>query len=168
MNREPPLNTPKDKTLPKNWPTEGRIEFKNVSLRYDETGQHSIRNVSFYISPLEKIGVVGRTGAGKTSIINALFRLASIEGEIEIDGVETSGLGLHTLRGQMSIIPQEPVLFSGTMKTNLDPFNAFTDARIWNALEQVFILLVYRACEILSQIRSRNTSKMEPYLINAH
>lgn len=83
---------------------------------------------------------MGRTGAGKTSLISALFRLALNEGNIIIDGVEIHDLGLHDLRSKISIIPQEPILFSGTMRTNLDPFNAYPDHVLWEALDEVITI----------------------------
>lgn len=85
----------------------------------------------------EKIGIVGRTGAGKSSIIQAVFRLANNDGQIQVDGIDTSTLGLHDLRKSISIIPQDPVLFSGSLRFNLDPFDEKTDEEMWNALEQV-------------------------------
>lgn len=84
-----------------------------------------------------KVGIVGRTGAGKSSLIGALFRLNVNEGEIIIDDKEIHGLGLHELRSKLSIIPQEPVLFSGSMRTNLDPFNKYPDHILWKALDEV-------------------------------
>jgi len=84
-----------------------------------------------------KVGIVGRTGAGKSSLIAALFRLAVNEGSIIIDGVEIHELGLHDLRSKISIILQEPVLFSGTMRNNLDPFDEYPDHVLWKALEEV-------------------------------
>lgn len=84
-----------------------------------------------------QIGIVGRTGAGKSSLISALFRLTPLEGAINIDGRNTSTVGLTDLRKKISIIPQEPILFSASLRYNLDPFNEYKDASIWNALSQV-------------------------------
>lgn len=89
------------------------------------------------MEPKDKIGIVGRTGAGKSSTINALFQLSEISGSIIIDGIDITQIGLHDLRPKISIIPQEPVLFSGTMRKNLDPFEEFTDSQLWKSLEDV-------------------------------
>lgn len=86
-----------------------------------------------------QVGIVGRTGAGKSSLISALFRLTTIEGQIVIDGVNTLEIGLTDLRKKISIIPQEPVLFSATLRYNLDPFNEYDDKKLWSALEEVII-----------------------------
>ncbi|KAF2900927.1 hypothetical protein ILUMI_05259, partial [Ignelater luminosus] len=123
--------------LPKSWPDFGKIVFQNVSMRYIPNDPPVLNSLIFTIYPQEKIGIVGRTGAGKTSTIAALFQLYDIEGSIIIDDVDTTKLPLEELRSKISIIPQEPVLFSGTMRKNLDPFEEYSDDIVWNALEQV-------------------------------
>ncbi|KAI8430158.1 hypothetical protein MSG28_000538 [Choristoneura fumiferana] len=127
LPQEPALrSTPENRPLP-DWPSEGRIDFDNLSLKYSPDGHYVLHRLQFNVQPREKIGIVGRTGAGKSSIIQALFRLAYLEGTILIDGLDISTIGLHDLREKISIIPQEPVLFSGTMRKNLDPFDEFAD-----------------------------------------
>ncbi|XP_045489358.1 probable multidrug resistance-associated protein lethal(2)03659 isoform X1 [Pieris rapae] len=134
---EPPLESEQSKKPPPSWPDAGRLQFKHVFLYYAPGEGAVLKDLTMEILPREKVGIVGRTGAGKSSLINALFRLATIEGEIIIDGRETASLGLHELRSQISIIPQEPVLFSGTMRHNLDPFDEYPDQVLWRALEEV-------------------------------
>lgn len=108
-----------------------------MSLRYQEIDQPVLKNISCLINSKEKIGIVGRTGAGKSSLITSLFRMTEPEGHIYIDGIDTKSIGLHELRSKISIIPQDPVLFSGTLRKNLDPFSEYTDEALWNALESV-------------------------------
>lgn len=135
---EPLLETPQDTRLPRMWPFEGRIEFEEVYLQYGESGEPSVlKNLNLTIEPREKIGIVGRTGAGKTSLIAAIFRLANVKGTIKIDGVDTGKIGLHELRKHISIIPQDPVLFSGTLRRNIDPFGMYPDYLLWRALDDV-------------------------------
>ncbi|XP_077301224.1 putative multidrug resistance-associated protein lethal(2)03659 [Arctopsyche grandis] len=121
------------------WPRNGELEFKNVYLRYDENDKtnYVLKGINFSVANGEKIGIVGRTGAGKSSTILALFRLAYTSGEIILNGVETKVLGLHKLRSSMSIIPQEPMLFSGSLRENLDPWSHYDDEQLWEALEEV-------------------------------
>lgn len=119
------------------WPNDGAITFDKLSLRYSQHGHPVLKNVSLQIRAGEKVGIVGRTGAGKSSIIQALFRLAHNDGHIVIDDVDIGKLGLHELRQKISIIPQDPILFSGTMRDNLDPFNQKTDDELWRALALV-------------------------------
>lgn len=121
----------------KQWPSSGGIQFKGVNFKYFEEAPLVLRNLCFEIKPKEKIGIVGRTGAGKSSIIGSLFRTALIEGSITIDEVDTAELTLETLRSSISIIPQDPVLFSGTLRKNLDPFDRYSDEVLWRSLELV-------------------------------
>lgn len=138
LEPEAPLETPKDKSPPPDgWPQKGKLELNNVRFRYASSLQYVIKNLTFSIKPSEKVGIVGRTGAGKSSLISILFRLAEPEGGIAIDEVDTKTIGLHDLRGKMSIIPQDPVLFSGSMRYNLDPCCLYSDEQLWRALEQV-------------------------------
>ncbi|XP_072749401.1 ATP-binding cassette sub-family C member 5-like isoform X4 [Anoplolepis gracilipes] len=119
------------------WPSRGKIEFKAVQLRYREELPLVLIDVSFNVKAGEKIGIVGRTGSGKSSLVVALFRLVEIcEGIIKIDGIDVSKLELDVLRSRLSIIPQDPILFSGTIRSNLDPFQQHTDCDIWSALEK--------------------------------
>ncbi|NXW77005.1 MRP1 protein, partial [Hirundo rustica] len=118
------------------WPTEGRIEFRNYSLCYRPGLELALRRVSVTINGHEKIGITGRTGAGKSSLAVGLLRLVeAAEGAILIDGQDIAQLGLHDLRTKITVVPQDPVLFSGSLRMNLDPLNQYTDADIWTALE---------------------------------
>ncbi|XP_075154250.1 putative multidrug resistance-associated protein lethal(2)03659 [Haematobia irritans] len=134
---EPALETDVHINLPESWPEMGRIYFKDLKLKYSHEGEYILKALNFSIRPMEKVGIVGRTGAGKSSIIQAIFRLAQNEGLLDIDGFDISTLGLHDLRSRISIIPQEPILFSGTLRYNLDPFDDRTDEEIWQALDDV-------------------------------
>ncbi|CAH6822297.1 Abcc4 [Phodopus roborovskii] len=125
------------KRPPPDWPQEGTIVFDNMNFTYSLDGPLVLKHLTALIKSREKVGIVGRTGAGKSSLISALFRLSEPEGKIWIDKILTTEIGLHDLRKKMSIIPQEPVLFTGTMRKNLDPFNEHTDEELWNALEEV-------------------------------
>lgn len=120
------------------WPDMGEIVFQNVKLRYREGLDLVLRGISIKIAPCQKVGIVGRTGAGKSSMLLALFRLVELaEGHILIDGIDISSIGLKDLRSKLSIIPQDPILFTGTVRTNLDPFEQYADNDIWSALEAV-------------------------------
>uniref|UniRef100_A0A8C1FTL6 Multidrug resistance-associated protein 1 n=1 Tax=Cyprinus carpio carpio TaxID=630221 RepID=A0A8C1FTL6_CYPCA len=123
-------------TLPAGWPTAGHIEIHNFGLRYREDLELAISDISVNIEGGEKVGIVGRTGAGKSSLTLGLFRIIeAAQGEIRIDGVNVAELGLHELRSRITIIPQDPVLFSGSLRMNLDPFDGYTDEDVWRALE---------------------------------
>lgn len=123
------------------WPFEGRIEFKDVRMRYREELPDVLQGLTMSVGASEKIGVVGRTGAGKSSIMIALFRMAELSGgSISIDGVDVSKIGLSDLRTGISIIPQDPLLFSGTIRSNIDPFNTKTDAELYDALKRAHLV----------------------------
>ncbi|XP_053085621.1 multidrug resistance-associated protein 4 isoform X4 [Pangasianodon hypophthalmus] len=122
---------------PPEWPSQGLITFDQVNFSYSSNGPLVLKNLTAMFRPKEKVGIVGRTGAGKSSLISALFRLAEPQGKIYVDGVLISDIGLHDLRQKISIIPQDPVLFTGTMRKNLDPFKKYSDEDLWNALEEV-------------------------------
>uniref|UniRef100_A0A2K6QY63 Multidrug resistance-associated protein 1 n=1 Tax=Rhinopithecus roxellana TaxID=61622 RepID=A0A2K6QY63_RHIRO len=121
---------------PSNWPQVGRVEFRNYCLRYREDLDFVLRHINVTINGGEKVGIVGRTGAGKSSLTLGLFRInESAEGEIVIDGINIARIGLHELRFKITIIPQDPVLFSGSLRMNLDPFSQYSDEEVWTSLE---------------------------------
>ena len=174
-NSESPQEVDEDSKLPENWPQEGRVEFRNYSTRYRQGLDLVIKNIDFEVLPAEKVGIVGRTGAGKSSLTLALFRiveaanshwakashngadmdtvlseeeqnvdLEKVEveedgGSIWIDGVDISTVGLSRLRKNLAIIPQDPTLFAGTVRENLDPFDELEDAALWEALERAHL-----------------------------
>ncbi|KAJ8449899.1 hypothetical protein Cgig2_029261 [Carnegiea gigantea] len=130
---------------PPGWPSEGEIKFDDVVLRYRPELPPVLHGVSFIVPPSDKVGIVGRTGAGKSSMLNALFRIVELErGRILIDGYDIAKFGLADLRKVLGIIPQTPVLFSGTIRFNLDPFNEHNDADLWEALERAHLKDVVR------------------------
>ncbi|KFV13611.1 Multidrug resistance-associated protein 1, partial [Pterocles gutturalis] len=121
---------------PSTWPEEGKIEFRGYGLRYREDLDLVLKNINVTINGGEKIGIVGRTGAGKSSLTLGLFRInEAAEGEIIIDGINIAKIGLHDLRFKITIIPQDPILFSGSLRMNLDPFDQHSDEDIWRSLE---------------------------------
>ena len=128
----------KDQELQNTWPSKGSIEFKNVHMKYNELNDdYILKNISFKINGGEKIGCVGRTGAGKSSLIQVLFRMVepTLNSEILIDGVNVRDIGLRLLRRSMAIIPQTAFTFIGSVKYNLDPLGKFSDEKLWSVLE---------------------------------
>uniref|UniRef100_H3ACU6 ABC-type glutathione-S-conjugate transporter n=1 Tax=Latimeria chalumnae TaxID=7897 RepID=H3ACU6_LATCH len=125
-----------EKRPPKDWPIEGQVDFVNYSVRYRDGLDLVLKNLNLSVKGGEKVGIVGRTGAGKSSMTLCLFRiLEAAAGEIAIDKEKIADIGLQDLRSKLTIIPQDPVLFSGTLRMNLDPFDNYTDEDIWKALE---------------------------------
>ncbi|KAF8946123.1 Multidrug resistance-associated protein 1 [Haplosporangium gracile] len=122
------------------WPQEGRIDFDHLVLSYRKNTPPVLKDVSFTINPKEKIGIVGRTGSGKSTLLVGLLRIVEATGgAILVDGIDISKIGLKNLRTKVGIIPQEPVLFVGTIRTNLDPFGQYEDNAIWRALDAVHL-----------------------------
>uniref|UniRef100_A0A8B9MQ61 ATP-binding cassette sub-family C member 9 n=1 Tax=Accipiter nisus TaxID=211598 RepID=A0A8B9MQ61_9AVES len=122
--------------VPKDWPQEGEIKIENLCVRYENNLKPVLKHVKAYIKPGQKVGICGRTGSGKSSLSLAFFRMVDIfDGRIVIDGIDISKLPLHTLRSRLSIILQDPILFSGSIRFNLDPECKCTDDRLWEALE---------------------------------
>ncbi|KAG0056681.1 hypothetical protein BGZ83_003924 [Gryganskiella cystojenkinii] len=135
LDQERDAERPDTKPDP-SWPSQGAISFKNVSMRYRPELPRVLRDISFEIEPGHKVGVVGRTGAGKSSLIQALFLLSELDGgQIILDGIDTTTLGTADFRPQIAIIPQDPVLFQGTFRYNLDPLAKHTEQELWQVLE---------------------------------
>jgi ABC-type multidrug transport system fused ATPase/permease subunit len=135
---------------PSGWPSSGRIELDAVSLRYRPELPLALRDVTVRIAHGEKLGIVGRTGSGKSSLLGALFRLVECaDGAIRIDGVDIRSLPLEVLRSRMTVIPQDPVVLQGSLRENLDPFGEFDDAALLAALERTRALQRFRSSAAL-------------------
>ncbi|GAB2228243.1 hypothetical protein Droror1_Dr00010073 [Drosera rotundifolia] len=119
------------------WPFQGKIEFQNVTLKYLPSLPAALKDITFTISAGTQVGVIGRTGAGKSSILNALFRLSPIcGGHIVVDGLNIADISVHDLRPRLAVVPQTPFLFQGSLRDNLDPFKMNDDVKIWDTLDK--------------------------------
>jgi ABC-type multidrug transport system fused ATPase/permease subunit len=147
---EKPFRTPK---APETWPSQGQIEARNLSVRYRAGLPLVLDDISFKIEAGQKCAIVGRTGSGKSTTLLAFMRILEMAkderrnplGEILIDGIPIQNLGLHELRRNLSIIPQDPFLMNGTIRFNLDPNDEYEDSRITEVLEQVSFLETIKA-----------------------
>lgn len=138
LEEEAPLHLTE---VPASWPEKGRIQFTDARMRYRDGLPLVLKGLSMDVQGGERIGIVGRTGAGKSSIMSALFRLTELSGgSIQIDGVDIGKIGLYDLRSRLAIIPQDPALFKGTIRTNLDPFDEHTDLELWSALRKAYLI----------------------------
>jgi len=139
LTPEAPYELPDNKP-PESWPEKGEVEFNNYSMRYRSELDLVLENISLSMKPGEKVGICGRTGAGKSSLLLALFRIIEpASGTIFVDGQDITKLGLHDLRSSIAIVPQSPDLFEGTVRENIDPVGEYEDADIWQALEQAHL-----------------------------
>ncbi|KAF6164724.1 hypothetical protein GIB67_040976 [Kingdonia uniflora] len=135
-----------DKRPPASWPSQGRIDLRDLKIRYHPNAPLVLKGITCTFKEGIRVGVVGRTGSGKTTLISALFRLVEpLSGRILIDGLDICSIGLRDLRLKLSIIPQDPTLFRGTVRTNLDPLGLYSDQQIWEAIEK---------CQLKSTIQS--------------
>ncbi|XP_022147026.1 putative ABC transporter C family member 15 [Momordica charantia] len=143
---------------PSNWPQEGSITFKNLQIRYGDHLPDILKNISCTFPGKKKVGVVGRTGSGKSTLIQAIFRIIEPrEGSIMIDNVDICKIGLHDLRSRLGIIPQDPSLFEGTVRGNLDPLEQYSDQEIWEALDK---------CQLGELVRSKEMKLNSPVVEN--
>lgn len=138
-----------------NWPNRGAVEIKNLSIRYAPDQPDVLKNVTFNINAHEKVAVVGRTGAGKSTLSLAFFRIIPLSGgSITIDGIDISEIGLYDLRTRLTIIPQDPVLFTGTVRSNLDPMGEHDDSTLWDSLQRANLTESFQ-----SQVSDTNESE---------
>uniref|UniRef100_A0A8R7UAP3 ABC transporter C family member 13 n=2 Tax=Triticum urartu TaxID=4572 RepID=A0A8R7UAP3_TRIUA len=154
---EPPLSTSGDK-LPHNWPSEGEIQLRNLHVRYAPQLPFVLKGLSVTFPGGMKTGIVGRTGSGKSTLIQVLFRIVEpTVGQILVDGVDICTIGLHDLRSRLSIIPQDPTMFEGTVRSNLDPLNEYNDDQIWEALDN---------CQLGDEVRKKELKLDSPVIEN--
>lgn len=152
---EAPHHIPSDSRLVSTWPSDGKIVFSSAELRYRPGLPLVLKGLDIEIPSMSKIGVVGRTGAGKSTLMVSLFRIVELSGgSISIDGIDISKIGLNLLRSKIAVIPQDPVLFSGSIRTNLDPFNEYIDERLYEVLERVGLKSNFQSSNSLTSLNS--------------
>ncbi|XP_078175279.1 ABC transporter C family member 3-like [Carex rostrata] len=155
---EPPLSTRDDLLLDCSWPIQGEILLENLQLRYAPQLPFVLKGISCTFTGGTKTGIVGRTGSGKSTLIQALFRIVDpTVGRILIDNVDICTIGLHDLRSKLSIIPQDPAMFEGTIRNNLDPLEEYTEAQIWEALDY---------CQLGDEVRKKEFKLDSPVTEN--
>ncbi|KAM0842046.1 hypothetical protein ACQ4PT_058606 [Festuca glaucescens] len=154
---EPSLSISGDK-LPYNWPSEGEIQLQNLHVRYAPQLPLVLKGLTFTFPGAMKTGIVGRTGSGKSTLIQALFRIVDpTVGRILVDDVDVCTIGLHDLRSRLSIIPQDPTMFEGTLRSNLDPLGEYNDNQIWGALDN---------CQLGDEVRKKELKLDSPVIEN--
>ena len=167
---ERPIEPPaiiEDHRPPADWPQGGEVSFRDVRMRYRPELEDVLNGVTFTIKSKEKIGIVGRTGSGKSSLLIALFRMRDLTGgNIVIDDIDAQSVGLFDLRSRMTVIPQDPVMFSGTLRSNLDPFTQHTDVEIWEVVE--WVQLKERISEREGQLAAVVSECMHPNNVHIH
>ncbi|KAI0019610.1 ATP-binding cassette transporter protein YOR1-like protein [Xylariomycetidae sp. FL0641] len=145
------------------WPEKGEIVFDNVQMRYRPGLPLVLQGLNMHVRGGERIGIIGRTGAGKSSIMSTLFRLVELSGgHITIDGLDISRIGLHDLRSRLAIIPQDPTLFRGTVRSNLDPFSQHTDLELWDALRRADLVPSENANAVTANDSSSQVAVADP------
>ncbi|KAI9304779.1 P-loop containing nucleoside triphosphate hydrolase protein [Cunninghamella echinulata] len=150
------------KIAPSDWPSKGGIEFQNLHIKYAPDLDLVLKGISFKVNPGEKVGIVGPTGCGKSTLTLSVFRfLEAFSGKIMIDGIDISALSLEQLRSNLTIIPQDPVLFSGTVRSNMDPFNEFSDDSILEALARMKLIPALNSASSASLTSSSSISNQD-------
>ncbi len=162
IETEAARETSLEKDLPESWPNGGNIVFRDVSLRYRPGLPRVLKGLNIEFPKRSKIGVVGRTGAGKSTLMVSLLRIVEVDsGKILIDGFDTKSIGLTKLRSNIAVIPQDPVLFSGTIRSNLDPFHQFQDEELLSVLTRVGLFTQSTPSNSVASLASLSLSQVQ-------